>query len=218
MYELTTRMVADLPQSGPTDPIAYYRRPLVGQLFRRRINLGLGLLPARRFARALEVGYGAGAVQLALGAGVDELHGIDLDADPGAVVPLLEQKGITPHLARGSVYELPYERGWFDLVVSFSVFEHLADYPRALAEVARVLKPGGFFLLGMPAVNLAMEAGFRAIGFKGIEDHHVTRPRDVAARVEAAGLLPVRSAHLDVPLPPPAGMRLYYNWLHVRAG
>ena len=31
----------------------------------------------------------------------------------------------------------------------------------------------------MPAVNQFMEYAFQAIGFKGIEDHHVTTPRQV---------------------------------------
>lgn len=219
MFELTPLMLAGLPKNGPTDPINYYRRPLVGWLFRERINRGLRLLPRRRFARAMEVGYGAGAVLLALAPGVTELHGIDLDADPSVATELLRQRGHAPKLCRGSVYELPYESGSFDLVVSFSVFEHLHEVDRALGEVSRVLAPGGLFLLGMPAVNLMMEAGFRLIGFKGIEDHHVTTPQTVESRLSAADLSITREHHLDVPAPRPAGLRLYYDWLiEKRAG
>ncbi len=212
MYELTRAMIDGLPRNGPTDPIEFYRRPLVGWLFRERINRGLRLLPSRRFPAALEVGYGAGAVQLALAPGVDDLHGLDLDADPGAVAPLLEARGVRSTLVRGSVYELPYADASFDLVVSFSVFEHLAEHERGLREVARVLRPGGLFLLGMPSVNRIMEAAFLAIGFKGIEDHHITTPAAVAARFEGAGLCVKRSTGLDV-LRPPLGMRLYHDWL-----
>ena len=214
---LTPELLERLPRSGPTDPIEFYRRPLIGQLFRERINRGLGLLPAQRFGRALEIGYGAGAVLLALGAGSDEAYGIDLDADPATIGPLLARQGIQAKLSRGSVYELPYESGFFDLVVCFSVFEHLSEYEKALGEVARVLKPGAHFLLGMPAVNRAMEAGFRLIGFKGIEDHHVTTPADVNARFGATGFRVARSRHLDFPLRRPLGMRLYYNWLLEKA-
>jgi SAM-dependent methyltransferase len=94
--------------------------------------------------------------------------------------------------------------------VCFSVFEHLHDYRRGLAEVARVLRPGGHFLLGMPAVNVMMEAGFRAIGFKGIEDHHVTTPASVAKAFDAAGLRVAKTAHFVFPVP---GVTIYYNWL-----
>src|SRR3954468_20474069 len=168
MFRLTQSMLSTLPKTGPTDPIEYYRKPLVGWLFRERINRGLGLLPERRFKRALEVGYGAGAVQLSLSSGVDECHGIDLDADDAPVTALLAARGQKSQLVRGSVYELPYEAGYFDLVVCFSVFEHLKEYKKALGEVTRVLTPGGLFLLGMPAVNRLMEAAFFTIGFKGI--------------------------------------------------
>jgi 2-polyprenyl-3-methyl-5-hydroxy-6-metoxy-1,4-benzoquinol methylase len=218
MPELTTTMLEGLPKNGPTDPIEYYRKPLVGWLFRERINRGFALLPRRRFARALEVGYGAGAVLLAMAPAAAELHGIDLDADPASVGELLAQKRVEAELVKGSVYELPYPDEHFDLVVCFSVFEHLREYEKGLREIARVLQPGGLFLLGMPSVNKAMEAAFLAIGYKGIEDHHVTTPASVAARFVDAGLRVVGKAGLDLPLRAPFGMRLYHDWLLEKAG
>jgi SAM-dependent methyltransferase len=213
MIELTPAIVRELPRNGPTDPIEYYRRPLVGWLFRERINLGLRLLPEGRFGKALEIGYGAGALQLALAGAVDELYGIDLDADPDVVAAILARRGRAAELVRGSVYELPYADAFFDLAICFSVFEHLHEYPRGLLEVARVIKPGGFFLLGMPSVNKMMETGFQLIGFKGIEDHHVTTPEAVARKFASAGLRIVRQSHLDFPAGRPLGLRLYHNWL-----
>jgi SAM-dependent methyltransferase len=213
MFMLTPALLEGLPKNGPTDPIDYYRRPLLGWVFRERINRGLRLLPSRRFSRALEIGYGAGAVLFALAPSVDELYGIDLDADPTAVTEMLFRRGYTPKLSRGSVYELPYGDASFDLVVCFSVFEHLHEYDRAFREVFRVLAPGALFLLGMPSVNKLMEVGFRAIGFKGIEDHHVTTPQSAASRFDAMGLRVRREHHLDLPLSSPFGLRLYYNWL-----
>jgi SAM-dependent methyltransferase len=213
MITLTREMLEGLPQNGPSDPIEYYRKPLVGRLFRERINRGLRLLPERRFGRAIEVGYGAGALQLALADAVDELHGIDLDADAALVTRILAERGKTASLRRASVYELPYADGVFELCVSFSVFEHLHQPERALSEVHRILAPGGLFLLGMPAVNRLMEAGFRAIGFKGIEDLHVTTPATVIRVIRAAGFRIAAENHLDFPLSRPLGARLYYDWL-----
>ncbi|MGA7764057.1 MAG: hypothetical protein WCA59_20110, partial [Candidatus Binataceae bacterium] len=80
--QLTTTLLEGLVPNGPTDPIAYYKRPLIGRFFRERINLGLRMIADRRYAKALEVGYGAGAVLRAIAPSVDELYGIDLDADP----------------------------------------------------------------------------------------------------------------------------------------
>lgn len=210
---LTPELISNLPCSGPTDPIEYYRKPYVGWLFRERINRGLSMLPQRRFERVLEVGFGAGAVLLALHPVASELHAIDLDADPKQVDAVLATQGVRADLRQGSVYELPYEANHFDLVVSFSVFEHLHEYPRALAEVHRVLRPGGLFLLGMPTVTPWMEAGFLAIGFKGISDHHVTTPEQVAQAFSGAGFEKVQSRCLDLPGPRPFGLRLYHNHL-----
>jgi SAM-dependent methyltransferase len=210
MLQLTTTLLEDLPKNGPTDPIEYYRKPLVGGLYRYRINMGLGLIPSGHYKSALEIGYGAGAVLLAMAPAVGELHGIDLDADPEPVKKLLATRGRTVNLVQGSVLDMPYADQTFDLAASFSVFEHLAEYRRALREVARVLAPDGLFLLGMPAVNWMMELGFRAIGFRGINDHHITTPAQVAACFEDCGFTLVRSRRLNAPVRP---MTLYYVWL-----
>ncbi len=211
--QLTTTLLEGLVPNGPTDPIAYYKRPLIGRFFRERINLGLRMIADRRYAKALEVGYGAGAVLRAIAPSVDELYGIDLDADPALAQAWLGSYGRTARLIKGSVYELPYETAEFDLALSFSVFEHLHQYEQGLREIARVLKPGGRFLLGMPAVNTMMELGFLAIGFKGINERHVTTPRAVARAFEGAGLR--IAGHTRLRLIP--GLPLYYNWLLEKA-
>jgi len=215
MVRLDVEMLRGLPKTGRTDPIEFYRRPIVGSLYRRRIDLGLAMLRDQRYGSALEIGYGAGAVLTALAPEVDDLHGLDLDADADAIGARLSGRGVHASLVRGSVYELPYPDAKFDLVVCFSVFEHLHEYAKGLAEVGRVLRPGGSFLLGIPAVNRFMELSFRAIGFKGIEDLHVTKPQQVSARFQDAGGFSVVATNpLGV-----AGVRLYYNWLlEKRAG
>lgn len=218
MAEITPALLDGLPKNGPTDPIEYYRRPVVGMIYRERINRGLRLLPPGRFDHTLEVGYGAGAVLMALGEVSENLAGIDLDADPVPVIAALERKGRKADLRKGSVYELPFESGSFDLAACFSVFEHLDRYETGLREVARVLRPGGHFLLGMPAVNKVMEYGFLAIGFKGIEDHHITTPQTVAKSFERAGFRVARHHHLDLPVRRPLGLRVYYNWLLKKEG
>ena len=202
-------MIEGLPQNGRTDPIQYYKRPLVGILFRERINMGLRLLGSKRWASALEVGYGAGAVLSALAPNVKELHGIDLDAEPVAVTKSLAERGIAADLRKGDVTELPYQDGTFELVVCFSVFEHLHRYDRALTEVRRVLRPGGTFLLGMPMVSPWMSKLFDLIGHKNIDDDHVTTPGTVASRFGAAGFSVAARRNLGLPGKGPA---LYYVW------
>jgi ubiquinone/menaquinone biosynthesis C-methylase UbiE len=168
--------------TGETDPIRYYKRPGIGWVFRRRIEMGLEMIPVLGAqARALEVGYGAGVVLYNLAPRLSELHGIDLDADPAAAGRRLRSLGVDARLVKGSVLDMRpvYADDYFDLVVCFSVMEHLAQPQRALQEMWRVLKPDGVAVVGMPAVNRFMEYAFQAIGFKGIEDHHITTPGQV---------------------------------------
>ena len=50
----------------------------------------------------------------------------------------------------GSVYALPYPDATFDAAVAHFVIEHVNDPVRALREVRRVLKPGGFAAIKDP--------------------------------------------------------------------
>jgi ubiquinone/menaquinone biosynthesis C-methylase UbiE len=51
---------------------------------------------------------------------------------------------------RGSVYELPFADATFDCVIISEVLEHLGEDDRALAEISRVLKPGGTLAASVP--------------------------------------------------------------------
>ncbi len=49
-----------------------------------------------------------------------------------------------------SVYQLPFQDGEFDRVLCMVVLEHLEDPIRAIAEMRRVLKPGGKIIISVP--------------------------------------------------------------------
>ena len=50
----------------------------------------------------------------------------------------------------GSLHELPLEDGSVELAVCFEVIEHVEDQPRAIAELRRVLGPGGVLAISSP--------------------------------------------------------------------
>lgn len=94
--------------------------------------------------RVLDAGAGAGDLfPYDLKGQVREMVGVDLD-------PRVAEN---PQLDRGIVCdlnEIPVDDGYFDLVFSRYVLEHVADPARFMGEVVRVLKPGGRFLFLTP--------------------------------------------------------------------
>ncbi|MCP3853479.1 MAG: class I SAM-dependent methyltransferase [Actinomycetia bacterium] len=83
---------------------------------------------------------------------------LDVGTGDGQIARLVDAVGIDPTEAqirvardRGGVYaragaaRLPFADESFDGVVACLVFEHITDYAEAIAEIARVLEPGGQF-------------------------------------------------------------------------
>ncbi len=52
---------------------------------------------------------------------------------------------------QGSIYNLPFKDNELDVVICSEVLEHLEDYNKAIHEIHRVLKPGGYFLASVPS-------------------------------------------------------------------
>ena len=55
-----------------------------------------------------------------------------------------------PYAVRGDLGALPFPSGYFDMVISRSVVEHLEDPPRVFREFVRVLRPGGKVIVLTP--------------------------------------------------------------------
>ena len=100
----------------------------------------------------LDVGVGPGflAAEMAdvVGAG-GRVCGIDVSDDMLASAAKREggPDAAAIELAQGGAEQIPYDDGSFDAVVTTQVLEYVADVPRALAEIHRVLKPGGRALI-----------------------------------------------------------------------
>ncbi len=76
-----------------------------------------------------------------------EIHGCDLDA--GAIAWCRANLGFARFEVNAAQPPLPYDDGSFDLVCGLSVFTHLPEPAglRWMAELARVLRPGGRLVL-----------------------------------------------------------------------
>ncbi len=199
-----------LEAGGPSDPLPSYYRPIAGPLYRGRINLVLSLLRPP-YESILELGYGSGVLMPSLAAISRSVHGIDLDADPQQVQARLAGLGVQAALARGDAGgPLPFPDGRFDLIVAVSIFEHIADVRPVVREVTRLLRPGGELLVGMPRVDKLMEVLFPLLGYRNIQDHHVTTYQEfLAAARDHLRLV----TFATMPRWTPAWAGLYYGML-----
>jgi SAM-dependent methyltransferase len=94
--------------------------------------------------RVLDVGCGEGQItRLAATGGAALAVGVD---PTWAQVEVAAARGGGTSYARAGAGALPFTDASFDVVVACLVFEHIRDVDDAIAEVARVLEPGGRFL------------------------------------------------------------------------
>lgn len=168
-----------LEPNNDDDPLKYYYLPIIGKLYVSRINMTLGLLKQDEYSSILEIGYGSGVSMPTLTKLSAEIYGVDLGSDPDHISERLAKLGCYPKLSRGKADKLLFDDNSLDLVIAISVLEHIKAIQPFLTEIHRVLKPSGTLLVGMPAVHKTMEYLFKAIGFSGIEAHHVTSPEEM---------------------------------------
>lgn len=117
-----------------------------------RLGVGQG-------TKVIDVGCGAGRHTFeAFRRGADVI-GFDQSAsdlnDVDEILQAMKEQGEAPASAKGEVVkgdalDLPYADGTFDCVVASEILEHVPDDDQAIAELVRVLKPGGALAITVP--------------------------------------------------------------------
>jgi len=160
------------------DPLRFYYWPVIGKMYRRRVELCLAQCSGGE--RILEVGFGSGVTFLNLREVYREIHGIDLNVSVEDVSAVFREKQIETHLQNGSVMSMPYPDNYFDTVLLISILEHLkpAEQIQAFQEIRRVLKPQGQVIYGVPVERKLMVFLFRLLGCN-IREHHFSTEKDV---------------------------------------
>lgn len=106
--------------------------------------LGFAQFERYRGRRVLEVGVGLGADHERFAMAGADLSGIDLtERAVDHVRRRFALRGLESELRVGNAEQLSFADDTFDLVYSWGVLHHTPDTRRAVAEVLRVLKPGG---------------------------------------------------------------------------
>ena len=132
--------------------------------------------------RALDVGCGAGHTAVALAPACQEVIAYDLTEAMLAQVNILaKEKGLANvHTKKGDVAQLPFVDGEFDLVTTRYSAHHWLEIKQALAEIHRVLRPGGLFLMCdiVSPEDLAVDTFLQTIEYlrdpSHVRDHRVS--------------------------------------------
>ena len=148
---------------------------------RRRILAELIRLEARPPANAqiLEIGCGTGH-NLAMLSGFGHIDGLELDDEARA----LSEKRLGRKVMSSPLPELAeVSNRHYDLIGAFDVIEHIENDRAALASIATKLKPGGKFVMAVPAHQWMWSA-------HDVVNHHKRRysKRSLKALIEGSPL------------------------------
>jgi ubiquinone/menaquinone biosynthesis C-methylase UbiE len=128
----------------------WYATPLGHLVDRVEKEAIFALLPDLHGRLVLEVGCGTGNISLELARKGARLVGLDVS---GPMLAAAQEKARQRHVPlawiRGEAAALPFPQDQFDGVISILALDFMADRLRAVGEMVRVLRPGGFLLLAL---------------------------------------------------------------------
>jgi ubiquinone/menaquinone biosynthesis C-methylase UbiE len=134
----------------------------------------------------LEIGSGSGSVARQVLSMDPELAWVAMDLDPhmtqAAAARLLEFPNAAAKTGDATAMSFPDDS--FDSVVSCLMLHHLIDWERAIAEVARVLRPGGIFV-GYDLVRTPVASVFHRLDGS---PHRLIVPTEFQAECARQGL------------------------------
>jgi SAM-dependent methyltransferase len=172
--------------------------------------------------RVLDMGCGGGRHAFALYRRGADVVALDMDAAelkdvPGMFAAMREEgevpEGASATAVRGNAYALPFADASFDRIVAAEVLEHLPEDEQAMAELARVLKPGGSIAVTVPRFGPEKVCWALSDAYHEVEGGHVRiyKGEVLRERLAAAGLEPVEGHHAHA-------LHAPYWWLKCAVG
>ncbi len=125
------------------------RRPFAITGYKNTVNLILKYIDIENEKKILDIGCGDGVLSNLLSNEKKfKVYGIDLSKK--AIDLAKERANKEIEFSTGSAYELAFEDNYFDVIVASDVIEHLADVPKFMSEIKRVLKKDAILVLDTP--------------------------------------------------------------------
>jgi SAM-dependent methyltransferase len=183
----------------------------MGRWSRRLAPLFLDFSGIADSEKIVDVGCGTGALTFAIAdrANITEIQAIDYEEQ---FVDALREQNSDPRIVaqRGDATELPFNDRQFDRALSLLVLHFVSDAPKAIAEMKRVVRPGGFVAAavwdlfgGMPSQRIfwdtlcAIEPN--ADERRGMASFRpMTSPGDMKSAFGDAGLTDLHEAMLPI--------------------
>jgi ubiquinone/menaquinone biosynthesis C-methylase UbiE len=120
----------------------------------------------------------------------------ELQSVLGTMTAMSETEALSPS-ARGSavnasILKLPYPDATFDKVIASEILEHIPDDTDAMAELARVTKPGGTIAVTVPRAGQEVVCWLLSNEYHNTPGGHVRiyRQGQITERLKGAGLKP----------------------------
>ena len=111
--------------------------------------------------------------------------------------PLVADSGGGGEAVVGDALRLPFASGSFDRIIAAEVLEHIPDDRSAIAELARVLRPGGSIAVTVPRWWPELVTWALSDDYHNTPGGHIRiyRLSSLMERMRAAGLVPYASHH-----------------------
>jgi SAM-dependent methyltransferase len=115
-------------------------------------SVNLNVLNLNATSHILDFGSGRGALACEFARRGYRITACDIDAAKLDLLPAqCAPHAIATILLAANAQNLPFPDREFDAIICREVLEHIPDYARTLAELQRILKPGGILLISVPA-------------------------------------------------------------------
>lgn len=170
------------------------------------LTIDFARLGVKEGDRLIDVGCGAGrhtyealrlgADVVALDQNTDDLAGIDEMVEAMAEAGEIKRPD-GPVTLDADALALPFADGHFDRVVASEILEHIPDDRAAIAELARVVRPGGTVAVSVPRRWTEQICWALSDAYHEVEGGHVRiyRGSELITSLREAGLRPVGKHH-----------------------